>query len=74
MAKFIKIVSYECPKKGCDYQYIPGASFGEKPPAIGLFNRDTRRQNKNAHLSGFMACPNHGKGLVRRAKKVPIEK
>jgi hypothetical protein len=66
-----KIVSYECPAKGCTYSWVPNTGIGGKP-APGFTNRKQRRTGTIRAFHIVPACPTHGKNLVRHSEKMKV--
>lgn len=63
--RYMKMVNYECPKKGCPFKHIPGADFpgsGSGTPVIVI----------TKHGSVVMGCPAHKVALTRKAMRVKI--
>jgi len=67
----VKIVSYECPRKGCGYTWVPGTGIGGQPHK-GLGNRSWRR-GRRTNLAIVPACPKCMTNLVRHSEKIKAE-
>ncbi len=63
--RYLKMVTFECPKMGCAFKHIPGADFpgsGSGTPVIVV----------SKHGNASYGCPTHQVALTKRAMKVKI--
>jgi hypothetical protein len=70
----MKIATYKCPKKGCDFQYLPGTGLGGKP--VMLITQSEKKVHHIPRLvtSGGPACPKHFVRLVKQVEKIKLPK
>lgn len=63
--RYMKMVNYECPKKGCAFKFIPGLSLPGSEASMPIIV-------VSKHGNAVFGCPEHKVALTRRALKAKI--
>jgi len=71
----MKVVSYNCPVRGCEFSWIPGTNFGKGAPVnIVVQSEKPVHGMKMSVTSQGPGCPKHLKRLVKHSERILLAK